>query len=114
MQQRARRKAPGVTGALSFACTRAMKLAEHGKLPLRGFSPKRLACALMVLSALLLPFHLWVDWREDEYITAVAFALLLGTLGLGLFIPRASDKNRFLPLALALVILVIHIFLCKL
>ena len=90
-----------------------MRATEHLRFAVRGFSAKRTGYLLVLINALLWPFHLWVDWRGDEYLTFAAFVCMVAALVLGFFVPR-SDKNRFMPFALGLVATVIQWFSCKL
>jgi len=83
------------------------------RFSIRGFSPKRMAYLLIFISALLLPFHSVADYRGDEYLSGVAFGLILAAFILGFYVPR-KDKYRFMPSALGFVILVVHSLLQKL
>jgi len=90
-----------------------VKVPEHLKLSVRGFSAKRMAFGFVLISVLFWPFHFRADWKGDEYLTDLAFACMVAAFGLGYFVPR-SDKQRFLPAALALLVMVVHWLSCKL
>jgi hypothetical protein len=90
-----------------------MRFIEHIRFSAHGFSPKRMAYLLISVSAVLIAFHSVADYRGDEYLTAVAFALMVAAFVLGFFVPR-SDRRRFEPAMLGFVLLVIHMFLQKL
>ncbi|MDR3458504.1 MAG: hypothetical protein P4N60_13720 [Verrucomicrobiae bacterium] len=90
-----------------------MRLIEHIRFSSHGFSPKRTAYVLVLISAVLLGFHSIADYRGDEYLTAVAFVLMLAAFVLGFYVSR-SDKRRFEPAMLGFVVLVIHMFFQKL
>jgi hypothetical protein len=90
-----------------------MRIPEHLKFSLRGFSAKRMAFGFVFISALIWPLHFWADWKGDEYLTGVSFACMVAAFGFGYFVPR-SDKLRFLPAALALLVMVVHFLSCKL
>lgn len=90
-----------------------MRIMQHFRISIRGFSAKRMAYLLVAISALLLPFHARVDGIGDEYLASVAFACMAITLLLGLFIPQ-TDRRRFLPFLLCFVVFLIHGFFQKL
>lgn len=90
-----------------------MRIPEHLRFSLRGFSAKRMAYVLDLISVFLLPFHSHADYMGDAYIAAVAFALTLVALALGFLVPR-SDTHRFDPFALGLIVFLVHYFLQKL
>jgi hypothetical protein len=91
-----------------------MRAPEILKFSIRGFSPKRMAYLLVLVSALLWPLHFRADWRGEEYLGEVAFGLLIATFVLGLLIPR-GNKRRLLPLPslLALLVFIIHSLVSK-
>jgi len=80
---------------------------------IRGFSSKRMAWLLVVISALLVPLHSRSDYQGDEYICYVAAGAMLAALVLG-FCVRKTDRERLLPFAFGLLLLVVHSLLCKL
>jgi hypothetical protein len=90
-----------------------MSVPEHSRFTVRGFSAKRMAYTLVIVSVLLLPFHTWADYRGDEYLAAVAFAFAVIALILGFRIPR-NDRRRFLAFAVGLIVFVFHFLLQKL
>ena len=90
-----------------------MRTSEHLKFAVRGFSPKRMAYMLVLISAGFWPFHFRADWRGDEYLSLLALVCMMAAFVLGYFVPR-SDKKRFLPAVLGLFVLMIHWFSCKL
>ena len=87
-----------------------MRFIEHIRFSSHGFSPKRTAYALVSISAVLLAFHSVADYQGDQYLSAVAFVLMLAAFILGFYVSR-SDKRRFEPAMLGFVVLVIHMLL---
>jgi hypothetical protein len=90
-----------------------MKFPNDLKCTLRGFSAKRTAYLLVIISALLIPLHWRADYQGDTYLVAVAFAVMLVALAAG-FITSRVDRHRFLPFTLGFWILVFHSLLAKL
>jgi hypothetical protein len=90
-----------------------MKISAHLKFSFGGFSSKRMAWILVLLSACLFPFQSRIDFRWDEYVLDVAFTCALGALILGFFIPR-NEKNRFRAAGLAFFLFIFHGLLCRL
>jgi len=90
-----------------------MKAPYDLRFTVRGFSAKRMAYLLVVISGLLIPFHSRADYQGDEYHAAVALAAMLAALALGFYTPR-SDRHRFRPFLLGFVFLVLHSLLRKL
>jgi hypothetical protein len=72
-----------------------------------------MAWLLVLISALLVPFHSRADYQGDEYLAAVALAAMLAALALGFCTPR-SARHRFRPFEFGFVVLVIHSLLQKL
>lgn len=90
-----------------------MKLPGRLRFYARGFSAKRMAFGFVFISVVFWPLHFRADWKGDEYLTDLAFGCLVAAFGLGYLIPR-TDKKRFFPAALALLVLVVHWCSCKL
>ena len=90
-----------------------MKAPYDLRFTVRGFSAKRMAYLLVVISGLLIPFHSRADYQGDEYLAAVALAAMLAALALGFYTLR-SDRHRFRPFVLGFAFLVIHSLLQKL
>ncbi len=90
-----------------------MKESEHFRFSVRGFSAKRMAYLLSVISAFLLPFHAVADYRGDEYLTFVSLAFTVAALFLGSRLPE-TDSRRFYPFTLGLIVSLVHFFSCKL
>lgn len=90
-----------------------MKASENFKFTFHGFSAKRMAYLLTFVSTLLLPFHTQADGRGDEYLCEVALGFVLIALVLGFFVSR-TDKTRFRPAVLGLLVFIAHTFFCKL
>jgi len=80
---------------------------------LRGFSAKRMAWLLVMISALLIPLHGCADYQGDAYLAGVALVAMLAALTLGWCTPR-TDRRRFWPFALGFTVLAIHSLLQKL
>lgn len=89
-----------------------LRISDFSRFSVQGFSPKRMAYLLVMLSALLTPIHWWVDFRGDGYLAMVTLACFLCSLFLGFFIPK-TDKFRFLPASLGVVVFLTHSLLCK-
>ena len=90
-----------------------MRILEQLRFSVRGFSAKRMAFAFVLISVLSWPLHLRADWKGDEYLTELAFGCMVAAFALGYLVPR-TDKQRFLPASLALLMTVMHWFFCKL
>jgi len=84
-----------------------MSITEHLKFSVRGFSPKRMAYLLDLMSVGFLPVHTFVSCEQSGGIAGFAFIDLLAVLVLCLFAPR-SDSHRFSPFVLGFFILVFH------
>ena len=84
-----------------------MHLVEHFKFSVRGFSSKRMGYLLDLVSLGFVPVHLNSSCEQSEGIAGFAFIDLLAVLVLCLFTPR-SDKHRFLPLAIGLLVFMLH------
>ncbi len=90
-----------------------MKAPHALRFTLRGFSAKRMAWLLVLISGFLIPFHGRADYQGDAYLAGVALAAMLAALALGLCTPR-SDRHRFRPFAFGFGVLVIHSLMQKL
>jgi len=90
-----------------------MRNSEHFRFAVRGFSAKRMAYLLTVISVILLPLHAVADYRGDEYLTLVALVFTTAALLLGYRVPK-TDPRRFYPFTLGLIVCLIHYFSCTL
>ena len=66
-----------------------------------------LAFGFVLISVLFWPLHFRADWKGDEYLADLAFGCMVAALALGYCVPR-TDRQRFLPAALALWVFVAH------
>jgi hypothetical protein len=86
-----------------------MKIWEHLKLSVSGFSPRRVAYSAAVLSFATIPLHLSDNWRVSD--AAFGFSLfLLLVSGLFCFLQARGTPNRFHPAAWSLFGFVAHMF----
>ena len=90
-----------------------MKLPKDLQFAFRGFSAKRMAYLLVLISALLIPFHWRADYMGDSYLALVGLAAMVAALALGFYTPR-TDRNRFLPFVIGFASFVLHSLLQKL
>jgi hypothetical protein len=90
-----------------------MRHLGHFRFSVRGFSAKRMAFGVVFISAALLPFHSVSDYRGDEYLTLTALGFTGVALLLG-FQTSRTDRKRFMPFAVGLIVSVMHFFFCKL
>lgn len=88
-------------------------MAGHFKFSLRGFSPKRFAYLLDCISCGLLFLHSAADWQGDEYLAEVAAGIAVVNLVLGT-LSSTTDKGRYSPFIIALILLIFRSLLQKL
>jgi hypothetical protein len=70
-----------------------MKNSENFSLSVQGFSAKRMAYLLTFLATLLLPFHSIADYRGDEYLTAMACALMITRVNPWIFRSQSRQEQ---------------------
>ena len=90
-----------------------MKVLEHLRISVRGFSAVRMAYLMVVINGLLLPLHARSDGWGDDYIMGVAFGCTIVSLILARFISR-SERHRLLPFLLGIILLMVHGLFVKL
>jgi hypothetical protein len=87
-----------------------MHISQDFRFSVRGFSAKRMAYLLDLVSLGFLYVHFTGSCEESEGISIFALAVVLAVFVLSRFTPR-SDPHRLLPLGFGFTIFLAHMFL---